>query len=148
MNTFPTLTRKPTASSFTEEYSDEAVSRSDYASGYPLINSEFTFDPKNFSYTLEYAPDADRTLIENFYASNKALVFNWVHLKTGVTYEVIFKSKPRVSMSKVPDKWHISIDLRQATSEVTAPSGLTGDYLIHPDGRIFVNPDGSYMTLP
>ncbi len=65
MNTFPDIDRKP-SQIFSDEKSSQAVLIADVASGYPLLNKLFTFDPRTFSFEMPCVPEVDKLEIMAF----------------------------------------------------------------------------------
>ena len=114
MNTFPTLSTGPKIEGFTDEYSDEAVVVADPSMGYPNINEEFAFNPRNFSYALQLVSQANKEAIEAFYQANKNVTFNWLNEQENVTYEVVFMAKPYCQLDGSKNQWKILLNLRQA----------------------------------
>lgn len=114
MNTFPVISRKP-SQVFSDEQSDKAVLVGDMASGYPLINKLFTFDPRTFSFEMPCVPEADKQEIMAFYENNKDVPFYWLNKQDNMTYEVAFVSKPGCRLDGRGDLWRITLSLRQTT---------------------------------
>ncbi len=116
VNPFPTLSRKP-SHTFSDEKTDESVLIANMASGYPLLNKQFTFDPRTFSFDLASVSEADKITIMNYYENNKDTPFYWLNVQDNTQYEVVFISKPRCRVEGRYDLWRISLELRQASSE-------------------------------
>lgn len=114
MNTFPDISRKPNLN-FSDEPSDEAVLIADVASGYPLLNKLFTFDPRTFSFEMPCVPEANKLEIMEFYDNNKDVPFYWYNKQDKTQYEVVFISKPGCRLDGRGDLWRISFELRQST---------------------------------
>lgn len=111
---FPFITRKPSLN-FSDEKSTEAVLIADMASGYPLLNKLFTFDPRTFSFELPCVPEADKKLIMAFYENHKDVPFPWLNDQDGTEYEVVFVSRPGCRLDGRGDLWNITLNLRQST---------------------------------
>lgn len=114
MNTFPSGVRTPNLI-FSDELSDEAVLIGQMASGYPLINKLFTFDPRTFDFEMPAVPEADKLDIMTFYADNKDVPFYWLNRQDGTVYEVVFISKPGCRVEGRGDLWRIHLILWQST---------------------------------
>jgi len=112
-NNFPVLSRSPEVKGFVEELSSEAVQIADRASGYPLLNKLFTFDAKTFQFTLPFVSQADKITLLTFYEANKDVPFNWLNRQDGITYEVIFMTKPACQLEACKDLWRINLIFRQ-----------------------------------
>ncbi|MFB0523913.1 MAG: hypothetical protein ACETVZ_00105 [Phycisphaerae bacterium] len=115
MNTFPSIGRKPAQAGFTDEKDPEAVLVASTASGYPLINKLFTFDPRTFSFELHAVVETDKLKIMTFYENNKDVPFYWTNKQDDVEYEVAFVSKPKCRLDGRVDLWRIGLELRQTT---------------------------------
>lgn len=115
MNTFPYNVRSPNLN-FSDEKSDQAVLIGDYASGYPLLNKLFTFDPRTFSFEMPAVPDADKQEIMTFYENNKDVAFYWTNKQDKTQYEVVFVSKPGCHLDGLGDLWRITLTLRQSSA--------------------------------
>ena len=115
MNTFPIISRGPSRR-FSDEPSDEAVLVASTASGYPVLNKLFTFDPRTFTPELRSVSNADKLTVMAFYEANKDVPFYYYNKQDLVTYEVIFLSKPRCIMDGRKDLWRILLNLRQSSS--------------------------------
>jgi len=113
MNTFPYNLRAPSVENFSDEKSDEAVLIADTASGYPVLNKLFTFDPRTFSFELSCVPDADKKEIMTFYENNKDIPFLWTNKQDNTQYEVVFAGRPGCRLDGRKDLWRITIKLRQ-----------------------------------
>lgn len=126
MNTFPTLDRSPNIQGFADEYSDESVQIASTASGYPVLNELFTFDPRTWNYTLSYVDQTDKDTLMSFYQSNKAVPFYWLNEQDDTIYEVVFTQKPTCRMQDDDDNelWEIGLVLRQS-----AATELPGAYI-------------------
>ena len=115
MNTFPDISRKPNQN-FSDEPSDDAVLVGSAASGYPVLNKLFTFDPRTFSFEMPCVLEADKLSIMEFYENNKEVPFYWLNKQDKTTYEVIFISKPGCRLDGRGDLWRIQLNLKQAAS--------------------------------
>ena len=112
MNTFPDISRKPNQT-FSDEPSTQAVLIGDMASGYPLLNKLFTFDPRTFSFEMPCVPEADKQEIMAFYENNKEVTFYWLNKQDKTQYEVAFVNKPGCKLDGRGDLWRITLNLRQ-----------------------------------
>lgn len=123
MNTFPTLSTGLDISGFSDEPSDNAVRIASTASGYPVINELFTFDPRTFSGTLSNVSETDKQTVMAFYEANKGVPFYWLNEQDDTVYEVCFASKPRPSIMDGDDKtkWRIPLTFLQ-TAAIEYPS--------------------------
>lgn len=124
MNTFPTLSVGLDVSGFGDEPSDDAVQIASTASGYPVMNSLFTFDPRTFSGTLSNVSETDKRAVMTFYETNRDVPFYWLNEQDDTTYEVCFAQKPRPRLMGDDDKeqWQIALVLLQ-----TAATTYSGD---------------------
>lgn len=113
MATFPELSRSPGARGFSEELSDEAVAIGTKASGLPVVNKLFTFDPKTWKYTLYSVSQADKESIITFYNTYKDVPFDWTNAQNEETYEVIFGAKPDCQLDGLKTIWRIQLILIQ-----------------------------------
>ena len=114
MNTFPTNVKAPNLN-FSDEKSDKAVLIASMASGYPLLNKLFTFDPRTFIFDIPGAPEADKLEIMTFYENNKDVPFYWYNKQNKTQYEVVFVSKPGCRLEGRKDLWRITLNLRQSS---------------------------------
>ena len=130
MNTFPTLTASPDIQGWTDEYSSEAVEIASFASGYPCINAQFTFDPRTWSHTLSNVSQTDKNAIMVFYQANKDVPFYWSNTQDSTTYEVVFVQKPSCQTQDNDNKtlWQIGLVLRQSAATELPAASLTNRY--------------------
>lgn len=111
MNTFPDILRKPEQEGFSDEPTGKAVLVGDMASGYPLLNKLFTFDPRIIGFELRAVTDANKLTLMQFYEDNKDKPFYWFNDQSKTTMEVCFVSKPRCRLDGRGDLWRIIIEL-------------------------------------
>lgn len=116
MNTFPTLDCGMDIQGFGDEPSDDAVQIASTASGYPVMNKLFTFDPRTFSGTLSNASETDKQTVMAFYEANKDVPFYWLNEQDDTVYEVCFvqKPRPRLMDNDNKERWQIPLVLIQA----------------------------------
>ena len=114
MNTFPHIVRDPNLN-FSDEKSDKAVLIGDTASGYPVLNKLFTFDPRDFGLELPCVPDADKQEIMTFYEDNKDVPFYLINKQDKTRYEVVFVSKPTCRLEGRGDLWRMGFSFRQSS---------------------------------
>lgn len=112
-SSFPIIRRKP-SHTFSAEPSTEAVLIGDYASGYPLQNKQFTFDPTTFTPELRSVAEADKLIVMAFYKAHKDIPFPWYNDQDDTWYEVIFISRPRCRLDGRKDLWRINLNLLQS----------------------------------
>ena len=110
---FPTLSISPRMEDFVDEFSDETVLIDSYASGYPLANPQFTFDLRNFEFTLHPLSDADKTTLMDFYNNNKDSLILWTNEQDGELYVVVFTERPTCRLTVDKDKWQVNVKLKQ-----------------------------------
>lgn len=118
MDTYPTLSRRP-SHIFSDEKSTKAVLVGSMSSGFPLLNKQFTFDPRTFTYELRSVFQADKLTVFSFYEGHKDVPFYWLNTQDSVTYEVAFVSRPRCRMDGRIDLWRIVHVLRQTSSQTS-----------------------------
>ncbi len=119
MATFPVLTRKGSVNGYSETNSKNAVSVGSKASGLPIVNKLFTFDPMTWKYTLSLASNADKATLKAFYIANQDVPFDWVNPQDTNTYEVVFDRPPQISMAGSDGTniyWKITLTLTQYSS--------------------------------
>ena len=117
---FPTLSTSPNGESWTEQDDAEAVEHSKYYSGYPLANSQVTFDGKDFRHTMLYVSQADKESVETFYRANKSRNFLWLNDSDSLKYQMQFRGPPRFSGMSSDTPWRVEIDLRQVNSQTVS----------------------------
>ena len=116
VSSFPGISRKP-SQTFSDEPSDQAVVIGEAASGYPVLNKLFTFDPRTFSFELPGVLEADKLVVMAFYEDHKDIPFPWYNNQDHTWFEVVFVSKPRCRLDGRGDLWRIQLNLRQTSSE-------------------------------
>jgi len=99
MATFPVIVRKGAMSGYSETHSSDAIKVASKASGLPLLNKLFTFDPRTWKYTVTTVTNADKLTLLTFYDANKDVPFDWLNPQDGNTYEVIFDKPPVCTMA-------------------------------------------------
>jgi len=127
METFPTLTRKGSRKGYSEKRSKNAVNIASKASGLPLVNKLFTFDPTTWKYTLDLVSDVDKATLLTFYNANKDVPFYWPNPQDGLVYEVIFDGPPAVTIAGSDGTnvyWKIVLTLVQYSPATVANSCL------------------------
>lgn len=123
MAAFPTLTStfgwKPDSKDFTETVDNPAMS-AEMEGGYEITRPRFTRQPRRtFKCVYRQLTDADKALIDAHWDTQKggSLIFAWVHPKTGVTYDVRYKSE-KLEWKYVGingySRWDCSFDVKQA----------------------------------
>ncbi len=110
---FPTFSTSPKREGFVDEYSNDIVIVDTYASGYPLINPQFTFNPKFFSYDMYYVSQTDKESYMTFYENNKNNNILWTNEQDDNIYIVIFTEKPNCELQGAKEEWKIETDLKQ-----------------------------------
>ena len=114
MATFPTLSRTLGAKNFAEELSKNTVQVASKASGLPVLNKLFTFDPKTWKFTLYLVSQTDKETVLTFYEANKDVPFDWSNTQEGpTTYEVIFDRPPKCKLDKLKTRWTITFMFTQ-----------------------------------
>ena len=113
MNTFPTILTGPGDRFFSDEKSPNAVSVGSTASGRPVLNKLFTFDPRMFDFELRFVSQADKLTVMTFYEENKDVPFNWLNEQDDEEYEVVFIGPPRCRVDGEKDLWRIGLVLFQ-----------------------------------
>lgn len=111
---FPRIGRKP-GHRFGDETTKEAVSVGSTASGYPVFNKLFTFDPRTFSLEYHLVTDADKLIVMNFYDTHKDLSFPWYNDQNHSWYETGFVAKPKCRIDGRRDLWRINLELIQTS---------------------------------
>lgn len=114
METWPVIARKG-SHIFSDEPDDNAVLVGSTASGYPVLNKLFTFDPRTITFELYSVVDVDKLKIMAFYENNKEVPFYWPNSQDSVTYEATFVKKPRCRIDGRKDLWRLQIVLRLIT---------------------------------
>ena len=118
MNTYPaesSLGTSPSISGFGESLSSDAVQVASTTSGFPLLNKQFTFNPKTWSFTLGNVSQTAKAAIMAFYAANESLEFYWKNEQDNITYTVCFVSPPVARLQGDDNKslWSIRMQLLQ-----------------------------------
>jgi len=111
---FPTLSTSPSLQQYTDEFDESTILKDSYASGYPLLNPQYDFDPKHFRHTLRNISQADKILLMNFYEGNKESEVFWLNEQDGSIYVVMFMSKPFCELDASKNEHRIELDLKQA----------------------------------
>jgi len=109
---FPGLSRSP-GHTFSDEPSDDGIIIGSTASGYPVLNKQFTFNGRIFTPELCSVSEADKLVVMAFYETHKDVPFSWYNHQDATTYEVCFLSKPRCRMDGRKDLWRIGLILMQ-----------------------------------
>lgn len=118
MNTYPTLSRKP-SQVFSDEKDPNTVLVGSTASGYSHLNKLFTFDSRTFTFDLIGVIEADKLTVMAFYEANKEIPFYWYNFQDKGTYEVCFVSRPSCRLDGRGDLWRIGHVLRQTSTEIS-----------------------------
>ena len=125
MGAFPTPTRSPALVSYTEPLPAEAVTRANYASGYPLIDDNFTFTPDLWAHHLRMVVAADKILIKAHWKQYKGTQFLWYCTMDALYYTVIYESEPTFELDTKLGFWKIGLAFRSVTS-ATRPTVFDG----------------------
>lgn len=107
MAAFPVISRSPGAKGYTEVLDKNAVKVASAASGLPVVNKLFTFQPITFKHTLFLVAQADKDTVTAHYEANKDVPFNWDNDQDSNTYEVIYAMPPKLTMDKINGRWKI-----------------------------------------
>jgi len=118
MNTWPVGLSRGPGINWTEIDSKSAVKIANAASGLPVINELFTFDPRTWMGVFNLVSQADKETINTFYQDNKGVPFNWLNPQDTLTYQVIFMSPPKNVLDKISTRWRISFTFKQYSSTV------------------------------
>lgn len=122
MNTFPSssasggeLSTSPDIADFAESLSPDAVQIASTASGFPLPNKQFTFNPKMWTFTLSNVSQADKETIMTFYSNNDSTEFYWENEQEDEIYTVCFLAPPMPKMQNDDNKnlWVIRMQFLQ-----------------------------------
>jgi hypothetical protein len=113
MGAFPILSRSPGASGYVEELNTNAVEVASKASGLPVVNKLFTFNPKTFRFTLNLVSQADKETILDHYTANCDVPFDWDNEQDGEKYEVIYARPPDPKLDKLRTRWKIILTFIQ-----------------------------------
>jgi hypothetical protein len=116
MGAFPTPTRSPALAGYTEPLPSDAVSRGSYASGYPVIDDDFTFTADIWAYHLRMVVDADKVQIKAHWKQFKATEFLWYHTTAAVYRTVIYEGEPTFTLDTKLGFWRIDLAFRQVNS--------------------------------
>jgi len=108
VETFPVLSRTP-GHNFMEVQSTDAVQVANKASGLPLLNKLFTFDPKTFTVQLNLVTQTDKESVMTFYKANCDVPFKWTNDQDGEEYEVIFARPPKCALDRLKTRWRIDL---------------------------------------
>jgi len=111
---FPiTLSRSPGVKGYTETPDKNAVKVASAASGLPVVNKLFTFQPITFKHTLFLVSQVDKDTVMTHYEAYKDVPFNWVNIQDDNTYEVIYAVPPKLSLDKIETRWRIQLTFIQ-----------------------------------
>lgn len=113
---FPAPTNSPSLESYTEPLPSEAVTRANYASGYPLVDDNFTFTPDLWAHHLRMVADADKVLIKAHWKQYKGTEFLWYSDLDAVYYTVIYDQEPTFQLDTKVGFWRIGLAFRQVNS--------------------------------
>ena len=113
MAAFPALSRSPGHTGFVEDLNARAVGVASKASGLPMVNKLFTFNPESWRYILNLVSQADKEAIITHYKANCDIPFDWLNEQNDVTYEVIYAKPPVCRLDKSQITWKISLTLTQ-----------------------------------
>jgi len=116
MGSFPTPTRSPALAGYTEPLPAEAVTRANYASGYALIDDDFTFTPDLWAHHLRMVVTADKDLIKAHWKQYKGTEFLWYCALDAVFYTVIYEADPTFALDTKLGYWKIHLAFRQVNS--------------------------------
>ena len=115
MAVFPVLARSAGSKGFAEELSKDTVQIASTASGLPVLNKLFTFDPKTWKVTLSLVSQADKESVITFYKANCDVPFDWSNTQETPpqTYEIIFAKPPKCTLDKIKNRWRIQFIFMQ-----------------------------------
>ena len=110
---FPVISRSPGAKAYTEVLDKNAVRVASTASGLPVVNKLFTFQPITFKHTLFLVAQADKDTVMAHYEANKDVPFDWGNIQDGDTYEVVYAMPPKLTIDKIKLRWRIQLTFIQ-----------------------------------
>lgn len=122
MSDFPSLSRSPDIEEFVEEYDTESVKAADYASGYPLVDVQFTLLLPGFKRKFRHVSEYDKDLVKDHYEDNRGNTFYWIDVRSNKQYEVIYdpnKPPPSFKLDGRNDEFMFEFYFKQASSVVT-----------------------------
>ena len=129
MNHFPALSRSPSVDGFAVPWAQEGTFRANYASGYPLVDDEFTFTPRIFTHNLIGVSTTDMNTLETFFEANRRSEIVWKNPNNDTVYYVIWEQDPQPSLDRRTDLWQVSQAFRQVSSTtITADTYGWGEY--------------------
>lgn len=111
---FPCIERTP-SHAFSDEPDSNVVLVSSTASGYPVLNPQFTFDGRIFTPELRSVIQADKLIVMAFYEQHKDKEFPWYNDQDDTTYTVCFMVEPRCRLDGRKDLWRIQLILKQTS---------------------------------
>ena len=117
MAAFPTPTQSPSVEGYTEPVPASAVARAEYASGYPLIDDQFTFTPDIWAHSIRGVSTADKDDIKDHWKQYKGTEFLWYCPYDATYYTVIYEKDPEFALDGRTDLWRISMGFRQVNSD-------------------------------
>lgn len=112
---FPTLSRSPGHTGYTELLSDGAVIRGRSESGYPVANKQFTFDPRTWQFSLYSVSQVDKAVVMAFYETHKDIPFMWYNKQENTNYEVMFVNYPECRIQGRINLWQLNLTLIQTS---------------------------------
>lgn len=118
MNTWPVGLSRGPGIAWKEGYPNTSVKIASAASGLPVINELFTFDPMTWVGVFNMTSQADKETIATFYQANKGVAFKWLNPQDSSTYEVIFTHPPKMQLDRISTLWRIAVTFRQYSTVV------------------------------
>ena len=104
---FPTISRSPGASGYSERLNKNAVHIANKASGLPVPIKLYTFIPETWKYTLYLVSQIDKETVITHYKANCGVPFNWLNEQETNMYEVIYGSPPDCDLDRLKNLWKI-----------------------------------------
>lgn len=114
---FPTLSKNPDSSNFTEQAAVDPTIKSDYENGSVQTRARFTAIPRAWTVTYRFLPQNDMELVKAFEGVVKcgAGAFNWTNAQDSQTYNVRFAGPINYRLEpENPMSWQIDFKLIEA----------------------------------
>ena len=117
--TFPTLSKEPDLSNYTEESAVDPTIRTEFENGRVLTRAKFTNVSKKWTISYSYLTNSDKDLLKEFEEKIHfgALSFYWTSPADSTTYEVRFQKTLKIvaenQIINGENKWSLTFDVAE-----------------------------------
>lgn len=113
---YPEISRGVNITPFTFQPAEEAIRRSSYSDGTPLVSKRFTFIPQDISFTMSRLTNADRTVMMEFFDEHGGEDMAVKNPSDELYHHVVMSGVPTCSQEDDKDYWSMEFSFREVSN--------------------------------